>query len=85
MSNKQRVLEVLRAGEQLSARQIANRFGVANPTALISDLRMSGYAIYLNEGSKDERGRVRASKYRLGNPSRQVIAAGYRALAQGIV
>jgi hypothetical protein len=42
---------------------------------------MDGYPIYLNEGSKDDRGRVRASRYRLGSPTRAVVAAGYRAMA----
>lgn len=85
MSNKQRVLEALQSGETLTAKQIQTRFGVANPTALVSDLRMSGFPIYLNSGSKDNRGRVRASRYRLGTASRAVIAAGYQALAQSNV
>jgi predicted ArsR family transcriptional regulator len=84
MSNKQRVLNVLLSGQTLTAKQIASRFGVANPTALVSSLRMTGYPIYLNEGTKDERGRVRASKYRLGTASKEVIAAGYRARAMGL-
>jgi hypothetical protein len=43
---------------------------------------MEGYPIYLNEGGRDNRGRMRRSRYRLGTASREVIAAGYRALAQ---
>jgi len=85
MSNKQRVLEAFQSGETLTVKQIQSRFGVANPTALVSDLRMSGFPIYLNSGSKDNRGRVRAARYRLGTASRAVIAAGYRALAQSNV
>ena len=81
MSKKETVLNAFAGGEQLTAKQIAARFGVGNPTALVSSLRMDGYPIYLNEGSKDERGRVRASRYRLGAPTRAVIAAGYRAMA----
>lgn len=81
MSKKETVLNAFVSGEQLTAKQIAARFGVGNPTALVSSLRMDGYPIYLNEGSKDDRGRVRASRYRLGSPTRAVIAAGYRAMA----
>jgi len=81
MSKKETVLNAFVSGEQLTAKQIASRFGVGNPTALVSSLRMDGYPIYLNEGTKDERGRVRASRYRLGSPTRAVIAAGYRAMA----
>lgn len=83
MSQKQNLINAFTAGEELSAKQIAVRFNVANPTALVSSLRMEGFPVYLNQGTKDARGRVRASKYRLGTASRAVVAAGYKALAQG--
>lgn len=81
MTKKETVLSALMTGEQLSAKQIKARFNVANPTALVSDLRFEGYPIYLNEGRKTSRNRTTASKYRLGTPTRAVIAAGYRAMA----
>lgn len=75
-----RLVEALQNGEELTAKQIKARFGIANPTATISDLRLrSGFAVYANE-RKDTKGRV-TTKYRLGRPSRAVVAAGYRALA----
>jgi predicted ArsR family transcriptional regulator len=78
-----RLLEALRSGEQLTAAQISHRFGIKNPTATVSDLRLrGGFAIYANQ-RKDSNGRV-TTKYRLGTPSRAVVAAGYRALALGI-
>lgn len=82
MSKKEKVLSAFMNGERLSAKQIASRFEVANPTALVSSLRMEGYPVYLNEGTRDVRGRERVSTYRLGTPTRAVIAAGYRALAE---
>ena len=78
------LLEALQNGEQLTAKQITHRFGIANPTATVSDLRLrGGFAIYANE-HKDTKGRI-STKYRLGSPSRKVVAAGYRALALGLV
>lgn len=83
MTKSERLVEALKTGEKLTAAQIKARFGIANPTATVSDLRMrSGYAIYANQHT-DTKGRV-STKYRLGNPSREVIAAGYRALAQTV-
>ena len=76
------LLEALKKGEELTAKQITSRFGIANPTATISNLRFAGYAVYANEHT-DTNGRV-TTKYRLGKPSRAVIAAGYRALAQAV-
>ena len=77
----QRLVEALKNGEELTAKQIAARFGIANPTATVSDLRLRhGYAVYANRKT-DTKGRV-STKYRIGNPSREVVAAGYRALAE---
>jgi len=74
-----RLLEALENGEQLTAKQITHRFGIANPTATVSDLRFAGYAVYANK-TTNNRGET-TTKYRLGRPSRAVVAAGYRALA----
>ena len=83
VTKQARVLEALQSGEQLTAKQIAARFGVKNPTATISDIRLSGFAVYANQ-HKDTKGRV-TTKYRIGKPRRSVVAAGYRALAAGLV
>lgn len=81
-TKQDRVLSALRSGEELTGKQIRARFGVGNPRATVSALRMKGFPIYCNE-HVDTKGRV-TQKYRLGTPSRAVIAAGYRALAQGL-
>lgn len=82
VTKQERLLEALQNGEQLTAKQIASRFGIANPTATVSDLRFAGFAVYANKRT-DTKGRV-TTKYRLGRPSRAVVAAGYRALAMGL-
>jgi predicted ArsR family transcriptional regulator len=78
-SGQDKVLAALKTGVALTAKQIEARFGVGNARSTVSALRMKGFAIYCNE-SVDTKGRVK-SKYRLGAPSRAVVAAGYRALA----
>lgn len=83
LTKRERLLEAFKSGEVLTAKQIAARFGLANPTAAVSEIRMrDGYAIYANE-HVDSRGRV-TTKYEIGYPSRRVVAAGYRALALGL-
>ena len=80
MSKSSRVLDALMNGEQLTVKQIRSRFGVANPTALVDSLRKSGgFAIYSNART-NSKGDVK-NFYRLGTPSRDVVAAGYRAMA----
>jgi hypothetical protein len=78
-----KLLEALRKGEELTAGQITHRFGIKNPRATVSDLRFQGYAIYANART-NTRGDT-YTKYRLGTPTRAVVAAGYKALAMGTV
>jgi hypothetical protein len=80
-SKTARVLNALMAGETLTPAQITARFGAANPHDVVYKLRRQGYAVYLNKGTLGSRGRRKADAYRLGTPSREVVAAGYRALA----
>lgn len=79
MTQQERVLEALMTGEELTAKQISARFSVGNPRAVIQNLRFSGFPVYLNKRT-NSKGETKGF-YRLGTPSRAVIAAGYRALA----
>lgn len=84
MNQKQRLLKAFREGKEFSSKQIATMFNIASPTKVVSDLRLKdGFAIY-NNRHVDTKGRV-VNKYRLGTPSRAVVAAGYRAIASGLV
>lgn len=83
-SKQFKLFQALTAGEQLTEAQIAARFGLKNPRATISNLRLEhGVAVYANE-KFDTKGR-RTVKYRVGAPSRKIVAAGYRAMALGMV
>lgn len=85
VTKKARLLEAFQSGEKLTAGEIRSRFGIKNARSAVSSLRMDGYAVYLNQGTLDERGRRRASRYKIGAPMRKVVAAGYKALAsQGV-
>lgn len=84
MTKAERLVEAFKRGEELTAKQITARFGIANPTATISDLRYDvGHAIYANKHT-DTKGRV-TTKYHLGRPTKKLVRAGYRALAAGLV
>lgn len=82
MTQQERLTKALLEGEQLTAKQIAARFGIANPTAVISNIRYSGIPVYANT-SKNSKGSS-VTKYRVGKASKQLVAAGYRALAMGL-
>ncbi len=70
-------------GETLSASQIAKRFSIKNPRATISEIRYAGFPVYANQ-RKAGNG-VRVTEYRHGKASRKIVAAGYKAIAMGLV
>ena len=75
-----KVIAALENGTELTARQIEARYSVGNARALLSSIRMQGYPVYLNKRVSTFDGET-YSKYRLGTPTRSVVAAGYQALA----
>ena len=75
-----KVIAALESGVELTGKQIESRYNVGNARALISSLRMQGYPVYLNKRVSTYDGET-YSKYRLGTPTRSVVAAGYQALA----
>lgn len=82
-TKQSRLTEALLSGEQLTAAQIEARFGIKNPTATISDIRFSGIPVYANQ-RKNSKGEVKTF-YRTGKASRKIVAAGYKAMALGLV
>ena len=74
-----KVIAALQEGAELTAKQISARYGVGNPRALLSSLRIQGFSVYLNKRTNGFGDTY--SKYRLGTPTRAVVAAGNQALA----
>ena len=81
-SKTQKLLNALQNGEAMTASQIAKRFSIGNPSAEVSRIRHAGFAVYANQRRAGNG--VRVTEYRLGKPSRALIAAGYRAMALGL-
>ena len=77
-----KVLNALQSGERLTESAARKRFGVGNLSAEVSRIRQAGYAVYANKRTAGNH--VEVTEYRLGTPSRRLIAAGYKALAMGI-
>ena len=74
-----KVATALENGAELTAKQITSRYGVKNVRAVISQLRSEGYSIFLNKRTSTYDGQT-YMKYRIGTPTRSVVAAGYAAL-----
>lgn len=78
-----KIFSALYNGAKLTQSQATKRFGVKNLSAEASRIRQSGYAVYSN--SRLAGNGVQVTEYVIGKPSRKIVAAGYKALALGLV
>jgi cobalamin biosynthesis protein CbiG len=69
-------------GQSLTSSEAKKRFGIGNLSEA-SRIRQAGYAIYAN--TRKAKNGVVVTEYRHGKPSRAIVAAGYKAMALGLV
>ena len=77
-----KVFSALQEGRSLTASQ-AKKMGVGNLSAEVTRIRQHGFAVYAN--SRKAGNGVQVTEYVLGRPSRRIVAAGYKAMALGLV
>ena len=77
-----KVFSALQDGRSLTSSQ-ARKMGVGNLSAEVSRIRQHGFAVYAN--SRKAGNGVQVTEYALGKPSRRIVAAGYKAIAAGLV
>jgi hypothetical protein len=77
-----KLFTALQAGESVSPSQAEKRFGIKNISAEVSRVRQAGFAVYANR--RMAANHVEVTEYRIGKPSRKIVAAGYRAMALGL-
>ena len=73
LSKKQTILNALLRGQSIAWKTLNTKFGLKSPRAMVDTLRAEGFMIY---GSKQKGKHV----YRMGTPTRAIIAAGIQAL-----
>ena len=83
VSKQAKLTAALQSGQNFTAGQIKARFKIANPTATISSIRFSGVPVFANTATKADGTKI--TVYRTGKAPKAVIAAGYKALALGLV
>jgi hypothetical protein len=72
-SKTQRVLELLGTGKSVSWKTLRTKFDLTSPRAMVDKLRAAGNMIYINKTAQ-------GTSYRLGTPSKAIIAAGIKKL-----
>ena len=73
LAKKVKVLNLLSKGESVSWKVLRNRFDLTSPRAMVDQLRSEGNMVYINKTDK-------GTSYRLGTPTKSIIAAGIRKL-----
>lgn len=82
MSKQAKLLNHLSNGAEVTARQIAGSFGIAHPASAIRSLREQGHCIYSNKATLADG--TQTTKYRIGKPSRRMIALANRVAGASI-
>jgi hypothetical protein len=77
-----KVFTALQAGERLTASDARKRFGVGNLSAEVSRVRQLGFAVHRK--NRVAGNNVKVTEYVMGEPSREIIALGYKAKAMGL-
>lgn len=78
-----KLFSALQNGENISEAEARKRWGIKNVRAEVTRIRQAGYAVYANRRVAGNH--VEVTKYRIGRPSRKLVAAGYAAIAAGLV
>lgn len=73
LSKTQRVLNLLSSGKSVSWKTLRTKFDLTSPRAMVDKLRAEGNMIYINRSAE-------GTSYRLGKPSKAIIAAGIQKL-----
>ena len=73
VSKTQKVLSYLSNGKSVSWKELRTKFDLTSPRQMIDKLREAGNMIYINKSAE-------GTSYRLGTPSKAIIAAGIKAL-----
>ena len=77
-----RVFSALQSGQALTESK-ARKMGIGNLRAEVSRIREHGFAVYAN--TRKAGNGLNVTEYVLGRPSRRIVAAGYKAIAAGLV
>lgn len=79
MTKHDKLEHCLNTGVELTGKQITSMFGLQSPSRAVAYLREKGVCIYSNPRTLHDGARV--VKYRVGRPSRAIVAAGIAALS----
>jgi hypothetical protein len=76
MSKQAKLLAAMKSGNIFTAKQISASFGLKDPYAAVRNLREAGHCVYGNPATLYTG--EQTTKFRLGTPSRRMVAIASR-------
>ena len=73
IANSTKFLNAMLRGKSVSWTQAQTKFNLLSPRAVVDKLREDGHCVYINKTKN-------GTSYRIGTPSKALIAAGFTAL-----
>ena len=77
LANSTKFLNALLRGESVTWKQAQSKFNLSRPRAGVDKIREEGHCVYINKNKS-------GTYYRIGTPSKALIAAGFAALEPSV-
>jgi|TARA_B100001113_G_scaffold259730_1_gene214760 hypothetical protein len=77
LANSTKFLNALLRGDSVTWSEAQNKYNLSRPRAVVDKIREEGHCVYINKNKS-------GTYYRIGTPSKALIAAGFAALEPSV-
>ena len=77
LANSTKFLNALLRGQSVTWKEAQTKFNLSKPRAVVDKIREDGHCVYINKNKS-------GTYYRIGTPSKALIAAGFAALEPSV-
>ena len=77
LANSTKFLNAMLRGESVTWKEAQTKFNLSKPSAVVDKIREEGHCVYINKNKS-------GTYYRIGTPSKAIIAAGFAALEPSV-
>ena len=77
LANSTKFLNAMLRGQSVTWKEAQTKFNLSRPRAVVDKIREDGHCVYINKNKS-------GTYYRIGTPSKALIAAGFAALEPSV-
>ena len=77
LANSTKFLNAMLRGDSVTWKEAQTKFNLSKPRAVVDKIREEGHCVYINKNKS-------GTYYRIGTPSKALIAAGFAALEPSV-